>query len=446
MKEWLTDEIVEQAEKKGDAYLKWLNYRGTICEKRYRDKYVSLRKLVKTKVDQRQMEYWDKLSEEIELAIKQHDPATAYAMIRRLRGGKQRIEHMPIFDKNGKLLCNASERLKRFREFFNELLNVNSVIDPSVMDEIEPAVISASEKARQEKPPTLAEVQLAMKQMKSGKAPGSDEITADLPKAGGLTVVKWLHQLFVDIWESEEIVEDWGLAILIRLFKNKGDKKLCDNYRGISLLSVTSKLFSRVILNRIQYVVDNQLLEEQAGFRANRSTIDQVFILKTVMEKCREFNKPLNMCFVDIQKAYDSVNRELLWKICRHYGVTEKIVKLLQLIHKNTRAKVRINGELSDSFDTENGVLQGGIPSCILFNIFFDLIIRKVMEEAAVNGIRFGYGSNDFYHANKEKHVDFEVLNLMYADDLVATCNSLDDLEKFIYAIEAFDSLDSISL
>ena len=393
---------------------------------------MSLRKLVKTKVDQCQTECWDKLSKEIELAIKQHDPATAYAMIRRLRGDKQRIEHVPIFDKNGKPLCNASERLERFREFFNELLNVNSVIDPSVMDKIESVTNSANEKARQEKPPTLAEVQLAMKQMKSRKAPGSDDITADLLKAGGATVVKWLYQLFVDIWATEEIVEDWSLSILIRLFKNKGDKKLCDNYRGISLLPVTSKLFSRVILNRIQYVVDSQLLKEQADFRANRSTVDHVFTLKTVMEKCREFNKLLHMCFIDIQKAYDSVNRKLLWKICRHYELAEKIVKLLQLIHKNTRAKVRINSELSDSFDTENGVLQGGIPSCILFNIFFDFIIRKVLEEAMVNGIRLGYGSNDFYHTNKEKHVVFEVLNLMYADDLVATCTLLDDLKKFI--------------
>jgi hypothetical protein len=90
------------------------------------------------KVDKRQIEYWDELSEEIDQAIKQHDPATAYVMIRRLRGGKQRIEHMPILDKQGKLLCNAGERLERFREFFSELLNVNSVIDPMLMGLINP--------------------------------------------------------------------------------------------------------------------------------------------------------------------------------------------------------------------------------------------------------------------------------------------------------------------
>ena len=106
---------------------------------------------------------------------------------------------------------------------------------------------------------------MALKQMKSGKAPGNDEITADLLKAGGMPVLKWLYHLFVEIWKKEQMIEDWSLAILIRLFKNKGDKKFGDNYRGISLLVVTRKLFSRVLLDRIQPIVDEQLLEQQAG-------------------------------------------------------------------------------------------------------------------------------------------------------------------------------------
>ena len=107
------------------------------------------------------------------------------------------------------------------------------------------------------------------------------------------------------------MIEDWSLAIFIRLFKNKGGKKICDNYRGISLLVVTKKLFSRVVLKSIQTIVDEQLLERQAGFRANRSTIEQIFSLRIVMEKYKH-NKPLHMRFIDIQKAYDSVNRDLL--------------------------------------------------------------------------------------------------------------------------------------
>ncbi|CAF4901418.1 unnamed protein product [Rotaria socialis] len=185
------------------------------------------------------------------------------------------------------------------------LLDYTLIIEPTLLDQIKPASLSTMEQHRQDKEPTLDEVQQALQQMKNRKAPGKDNVTAELLKAGGIPVIKWLHEIFVDIWKNEQMVADWTLAIIIRLYKNKGDKKICDNYRGISLLVVASKIFTRVILNRIQLLIDKQLLEEQAGFRTNRSKIDQVFILKMVMEKTRELNKPLHMCFIDIQKCYD---------------------------------------------------------------------------------------------------------------------------------------------
>ncbi|CAF4534870.1 unnamed protein product, partial [Didymodactylos carnosus] len=163
--------------------------RGSPSEKQYRNKYVALRKQLKKQVIQRQSDYWDDLSKEIEEANKQHDLGSAYAMLRRLRGGKPQIEHMPIFDKQGKLLLNASDRLVRFKEFFSDLLNVNSAIDQQAVDDIKPAKNPTAEKLRQEKPPSLAEVQIALKQMRTGKAPGKDGITVYLLKAGGAATV-----------------------------------------------------------------------------------------------------------------------------------------------------------------------------------------------------------------------------------------------------------------
>lgn len=176
------------------------------------------------------------------------------------------------------------------------------------------------------------------------------------------------------------MVEDWTTAILIRIYKNKGDKRICDNYRSISLLVAASKVFSHIILNRVQNLIDSQLLEQQAGFRRNRSTMDQIFILKMIMERSQEYNKPLHMCFIDIQKAYDSVNRDLLWQICRSYDIGEKLIRMLKMLYKNTKAKVRINGEISDEFNIETGIMQRGIPSPILFNIFFDFIMRQITK------------------------------------------------------------------
>ncbi|CAF3321452.1 unnamed protein product [Rotaria socialis] len=113
--------------------------------------------------------------------------------------------------------------------------------------------------------------------MKSRKAPDSDEMTVDILKAGGEPVLRWLVKRFADVWINEQMVKEWSVTTLIRLYKNKGDKKIRDNYRGIALLNITSKIFSRIIHNRIQDLINGQLLEIQSGFRPNRSTMDQIF-------------------------------------------------------------------------------------------------------------------------------------------------------------------------
>ncbi|CAF2129649.1 unnamed protein product [Rotaria magnacalcarata] len=151
------------------------------------------------------------------------------------------------------------------------------------------------------------------------------------------------------------MVNEWTEAIIIRLYKNKGDKRICDNYRGISPLDVAGKIFARIILNRIQASLDRKLMEEQAGFRSRRSTMDQIFILKMVMERSREFNQPLHMCFIDLKKAYDSVHRKTLWRLCRAYGLSQKIVRMVQLLYEDTSAQIRIDDDVSESFVMNTG-------------------------------------------------------------------------------------------
>ena len=95
------------------------------------------------------------------------------------------------------------------------------------------------------------------------------------------------------------------------IFKNKGSRGQCDNYRGISLLSAASKVIGKAILTHIERVVECQLSESQCGFRRGRSCADQIFAIRTVMEKSWEFRRLLYMTFIDLRKAYDSVNRML---------------------------------------------------------------------------------------------------------------------------------------
>ena len=121
------------------------------------------------------------------------------------------------------------------------------------------------------------------------------------------------------------------VCVIVPIFKNKGSRGHCDNYRGISLLSAASKVIGKAILTRIEQMVECQLSESQCGFRRRCGCADQIFALKTVMEKSREFRRPLYMAFIDLRKAYDSVNRNSLWYILQHgYGIPEKLVKIIE--------------------------------------------------------------------------------------------------------------------
>ncbi|CAF1015583.1 unnamed protein product [Didymodactylos carnosus] len=171
------------------AFGNWQNHRGTPSEIDYRNRYRRLRKLVKNKIDVRQEEYWGEVCEEIEKSIKIHDPATAFSIIRRLRRGSKRVENMPIKDKNGNLL-------------------VSSTVDPDLIDAIQIDDIPQAEEERQNAQPSVEEVRRALSQMESRKAPGNDEVTVTILKAGGEPVILWLYEIFSDIWKNKEMVED----------------------------------------------------------------------------------------------------------------------------------------------------------------------------------------------------------------------------------------------
>ena len=113
----------------------------------------------------------------------------------------------------------------------------------------------------------------------------------------------------------------------------------CNNYRGITLLSIPGKVFNRIILNKLKDIVDPNLRDNQAGFRKNRSCVDQITTLRLIVEQSLEWNSSFYINFIDYQKAFDSVDGDMLWKIMRHYGIPEKIVNLVRSLYVGTNSR-----------------------------------------------------------------------------------------------------------
>ena len=100
-------------------------------------------------------------------------------------------------------------------------------------------------------------------------------------------------------------------------------------YRGISLLSAAGKIFARILLNRLSsHITPEVVPETQCGFRSNRSTVDMIFCLRQLQEKCIEQDRPLYIVFVDFTKAFDTVGRTGLWQLLRKYGCPEKFTTM----------------------------------------------------------------------------------------------------------------------
>ena len=118
----------------------------------------------------------------------------------------------------------------------------------------------------------------------------------------GACITVWTA-LFSCIWKSEKVPEEWRKSTLIKLFK-KGDASKCDNWRGISLLSIPGKIFSQIILRRIQAALDKHLRDEQHGFRPSRSCSDLIYVMRMMIEECNEWNQKLYLVFVDFEKAF----------------------------------------------------------------------------------------------------------------------------------------------
>jgi hypothetical protein len=244
------------------------------------------------------------------------------------------------------------------------------------------------------------EVKAAINRMKHRKAPGLDNITAEEIQAGTEGVgIKIMHRLCQRVWEREEIPSDWKRSIVIPIHKKK-DKLECSNYRGISLLCHSSKVFSTIILQRIKRRTEEILSEAQAGFRVNRSTIDQIFTLRQLAEKYEEFGKELYVCYIDFRKAFDSVWRKGLWRVMRHYGYPEKIIRILENAYEDTFSAVRVDGELSEWFKTIVGVLQGCVLSPLLFNIFLELIMAMALDGTEEGAVIGGQTINDLRFAD----------------------------------------------
>ena len=185
--------------------------------------------------------------------------------------------------------------------------------------------------------PTEDEIATAIKTTANEKAVGPDGLPAELLKLGlqqNRTILLEVHRLTTLIWREGKAPQQWKDAVVTVLHK-KGDKTECGNYRGISLVSHAGKVLLKVVARRLSAYCEAKglLPEEQCGFRPHRSTTDIMFVVRRLLREIgRKSGVSLFVCFVDLQKAYDTVDLILLWQVLTRIGVPPQMIAIIQQI------------------------------------------------------------------------------------------------------------------
>ena len=220
------------------------------------------------------------------------------------------------------------------------------------------------------------EVQTAIRALKPGKAADIDEIRPELLKSFSRHCILWLTRVCRVAWREGRAPLDWQTGIVVPIFK-KGDRRECSNYSGIILLSLRGKVYAKVLERKCRTIVESKIQDTQCDFRPGRGTTDQLFTLRQVFEKASEFAKSFYTAFIDLEKAYDRVPRDLLWSVLKEYGIRGPFLAAIRSLYNDCKSHVRINGSKSDSFGIRVGLRQGCVLSPLLFIIFMDRISRR---------------------------------------------------------------------
>ena len=299
--------------------------------------------------------FWD-FVRELETRTREGDQTGFYKHLKTTNlEGKRDRSSAYVNDENGVLLRNVELIRERWVRGFHTLLNAKSQrLDPNIVKDPDqwPENIPLGVQL------TMQELTDAIRSLANGKAVGPDGLSVELFKItlnGDPALRRRLLDIVVRIWRGVEVPQQWKGAIIM-VFHKKKDRTECGNFRGISLVAHAGKILLKIITRRLSEYCERvrNLPEEQSGFPPNRSTTDMMFVIRRLQELARKKQISLDVCFIDLTKAYDSVDRTFLWTVLARFGVPQRCV-LAPLLFNTFAAVVNV---ASTRFKADKGIMD----------------------------------------------------------------------------------------
>lgn len=283
-----------------------------------------------------------------------------------------------ITNEHGEIASGVEERKAIWEKYIRNLFSDERAVDGDMGEDLQGPSI------------TKSEIRKAIHNLKNNKAPGPDEVPAELIKLlddRGITV---LHRFFNRMYETGQYPTQWISSTFIPLPKKNNARK-CDQYRLISLMSHTLKLFLKIIHQRIFKKCEQTISDSQFGFRQGLGTREALVATQVLVQNCYDQRKNVIMCFIDFEKAFDRVQHQKLLQILRRMDIDQKDIRCIENLYLNQTAQIRIDGGTTGMVEICRGVRQGCVLSPLLFNLYSECIFREALEDVEmgikVNGV-----------------------------------------------------------
>ena len=204
-------------------------------------------------------------------------------------------------------------------------------------------------------------------------------------------------------------------------------------------MPIAAKVYNKLILNRLVPHVDPLLRINQNGFRRGRSTLAQILALRRIVEEIRNSNREMALVFVDFKKAFDSINRDILFEILPLYGIPARLVEAIKSLYLNTSATIITPDGPTDFFNISAGVLQGDTLAPFLFIIALDYSLRLSLDTIHDKGITIKPRMSS-------RHPSKHLTDLGFADDIALLADCMENAQHLLKALQEAAALVGLHL
>ncbi|KAI5728388.1 hypothetical protein M8J77_014772 [Diaphorina citri] len=375
--------------------------------------YKKMNNELRRETDKAREQWMEEQCERIEELEKYSKTEEMYKVVKNLTKKKPTvINKQGMKKKNGVITSDVEENKTVWVEYIKELYDTEANEE---MDDVE-----NENECEHDKIGTkieIWEVKKAIKELKNNKALGSDGIPAEALKTLGISAVSRITELINKIYDTGIWPEDLVKTILVPLPK-KPNATECKDYRTISFICHLTKAITKILMKRIEGKIEDNMGDDQFGFRKGRGTRDAIACVRMLSERILDVNRELYVCFVDWEKAFDRVNWNILLRVLREIDLNWKDRRLIRQLYKGQKVVVRVEEEETEEIIIGRGVRQGCCMSPALFNLYAEKLLEEALENSP--GVRVG----------NEK-----IKNIKYADDQAVLAESEEELQRMLVNI-----------